>query len=237
LFPAPGNTGGRGGRPEKHGRRLVLEAVSYLIRAGSAWRASPRELPPPQAAHGAFHRRVGAGVRVRIHDALPDLVRSRAGQDRLPATAVTDPVSVQGTHTVPTAIRGHDAEKRVNGHRPHRGGRERAATGCGRHGSRKPGPRQRSAPARPATGTLLHRHLDLDRGRLRRATRRARPESTGPDGRSGRTHRRSRRRQGPATQRDRRTDVPPGSANTDGTHTTTKPCPNTTRPPPTPPRP
>ena len=27
LLPAPGNTAGRGGRPEKHSRRLVLDAI------------------------------------------------------------------------------------------------------------------------------------------------------------------------------------------------------------------
>src|SRR5438477_8822256 len=34
LLPPPGNTGGRGGRPEKHPRRRVLDAIFYLVRGG-----------------------------------------------------------------------------------------------------------------------------------------------------------------------------------------------------------
>ncbi|GAA2378872.1 transposase [Nonomuraea africana] len=35
LLPAAGSTGGRGGRPEKWDRRLVLDAIFYLIDAQS----------------------------------------------------------------------------------------------------------------------------------------------------------------------------------------------------------
>lgn len=41
LLPAAGSTGGRGGRPEKWDRRLVLDAIFYLVRGGIAWRALP----------------------------------------------------------------------------------------------------------------------------------------------------------------------------------------------------
>ena len=34
LLPPPGNIQGRGGRPEKHPRRLVLDAIFYLVRGG-----------------------------------------------------------------------------------------------------------------------------------------------------------------------------------------------------------
>jgi transposase len=39
LLPAARSTGGRGGRPEKWDRRLVLDAIFYLVRGGIAWRA------------------------------------------------------------------------------------------------------------------------------------------------------------------------------------------------------
>jgi len=38
LLPAPGNSAGRGGRPEKHCRRLVMDAIFYLVRGGIACR-------------------------------------------------------------------------------------------------------------------------------------------------------------------------------------------------------
>src|SRR3954469_4538203 len=43
-LPPPGNTGGRGGRPEKHDRRRVLDVIFYLVRGGIAWVALPAEL-------------------------------------------------------------------------------------------------------------------------------------------------------------------------------------------------
>src|SRR5512135_2576976 len=49
LLPAPGNTAGRGGRPEKHSRRLVLDAIFYLVRGGIVWRncrSGSRRRPP-----------------------------------------------------------------------------------------------------------------------------------------------------------------------------------------------
>ncbi|MEU7630291.1 transposase [Nocardia sp. NPDC049220] len=37
LSPLPGNHAGRGERPEKWPRPLVLDAVFYLVRGGIAW--------------------------------------------------------------------------------------------------------------------------------------------------------------------------------------------------------
>jgi hypothetical protein len=49
LLPPPGNTRGRGGRPETHDRRRILDAIFYLVRGGLAWRALPAEFPPWQS--------------------------------------------------------------------------------------------------------------------------------------------------------------------------------------------
>lgn len=46
LLPPPGNTAGRGGRGEKHPRRLVLDAIFYLVRGGIAGAGLPREFRP-----------------------------------------------------------------------------------------------------------------------------------------------------------------------------------------------
>jgi transposase len=56
LLPAAGSTGGRGGRPEKWDRRLVLDAIFYLVRGGIAWRALPAEFPPHQTVYALFRR-------------------------------------------------------------------------------------------------------------------------------------------------------------------------------------
>jgi transposase len=84
LLPPPGNTGGRGGRPEKHHRRRVLDAIFYLVRGGIAWRALPAEFPPAMTVYGLFRRWAAAGVWARIHDALRDRARDGPGGSRAP---------------------------------------------------------------------------------------------------------------------------------------------------------
>ena len=56
LLPAAGSTGGRGGRPEKWDRRLVLDAIFYLVRDGIAWRALPAGFPRHCCIKRSAHR-------------------------------------------------------------------------------------------------------------------------------------------------------------------------------------
>jgi transposase len=119
LLPPPGNTAGRGGRPEKHPRRLVLDAIFYLVRGGIAWAALPRDFPPHQTVYGLFGRWARQGIWQQIHDALRDLVRVHEGRDPLPTAAIIDSQSVRGADTVPGTTRGYDAGKKVNGRKRH----------------------------------------------------------------------------------------------------------------------
>lgn len=119
LLPPPGNTGGRGGRPEKHCRRTVLDAIFYVVRGGIAWRQLPSEFPPPKTVHAIFTRWVRAGSWRTIHDALRDRLRVRAGRDARPTAAVIDSQSIQGADTVPRISRGYDAGKKTNGRKRH----------------------------------------------------------------------------------------------------------------------
>lgn len=119
LLPAPGNTAGRGGRPEKHPRRLVLDAIFYLVRGGIAWRQLPVGFPPPTTVYDRFRAWAKAGVWQAIHDALRDLVRVYEGRDPLPTAAIIDSQSVRGADTVPRTSRGYDAGKKINGTKRH----------------------------------------------------------------------------------------------------------------------
>jgi transposase len=119
LLPPPGNTAGRGGRPEKHPRRLMLDAIFYLVRGGIAWAALPRDFPPHQTVYGLFGRWAPQGMWQQIHDALRDLVRVHEGRDPLPTAAIIDSQSVRGADTVPGTTRGYDAGKKVNGRKRH----------------------------------------------------------------------------------------------------------------------
>ncbi|MFC4950060.1 IS5 family transposase [Pseudonocardia sp. GCM10023141] len=119
LLPPPGNTTGRGGRPEKHPRRLILDAIFYLVRGGIAWAVLPREFPPQQTVYGLFGSWARHGVWQQIHDALRDLVGLHQGRDPLPTAAIIDSQSVRAADTVARTTRGYDAGKKVNGHKRH----------------------------------------------------------------------------------------------------------------------
>jgi transposase len=119
LLPPPGNTRGRGGRPEKHDRRRILDAIFYLNQGGIAWRALPKEFPPYQTVYGFFRRWTKSGLWQQVHDMLRDLVRLHAGRDPQPTAAVIDSASVRGADTVPAATRGYDGGKKVNGRKRH----------------------------------------------------------------------------------------------------------------------
>ncbi|MFG1792992.1 IS5 family transposase [Nocardia sp. NPDC049149] len=119
LLPRPGNTGGKGGRGEKHPRRLVLDAIFYLVRGGIAWRALPTDFPPAMTVYDIFCRWTKAGVWQRITDVLRDRIRVRAGRSPAPTAAIIDSQSVRAADTVPAASRGWDNGKKVGGRKRH----------------------------------------------------------------------------------------------------------------------
>ena len=61
LLPAPGSTAGRGGRPEKHCRRVIVDAILYIVRGGIAWRQLPVEFPPAATVYAVFARWARSG--------------------------------------------------------------------------------------------------------------------------------------------------------------------------------
>jgi hypothetical protein len=45
-----------GGRPEKHPRRDIVDAVLHVVRTGCAWRQPPADFPPWQTVYWYFVR-------------------------------------------------------------------------------------------------------------------------------------------------------------------------------------
>ncbi|MFB9386709.1 transposase [Pseudonocardia petroleophila] len=54
LLPAPGNTRGKGGPPERHPCRLVLDAIFYLVVGGIASAALPHDFLPAKTVYGLY---------------------------------------------------------------------------------------------------------------------------------------------------------------------------------------
>jgi transposase len=86
-----------GGRPPKHPRRELVDAMLYILRSGGAWRLLPHEFPPWQTGYHYFRQWRDDGSWERINTALRERVRIRAGRDPQPSGAILDSQSVKTT--------------------------------------------------------------------------------------------------------------------------------------------
>lgn len=104
---------GQRGTPVHYSRRELVNACSYVLRTGCAWRLLPTTFPPWQAVYKAFARWAAAGVFEQMQDRLREQWRSRMGRSNEPTAAVIDAqsnrASPQGGES------GFDAAKKVKG--------------------------------------------------------------------------------------------------------------------------
>ncbi|ALE86299.1 transposase [Pseudonocardia sp. HH130629-09] len=111
LLPAAG----AGGRPEKHARRDVVDAILYVVRAGCAWRALPVDFPPWQTVYWYFNRWEQQRVTEQILPIVRRQLRADEGRDPEPSAGIIDSQSVRSADTVGRDTRGYDAGKKING--------------------------------------------------------------------------------------------------------------------------
>lgn len=83
------------GRPIRHDRRTMWDAVFYLVRSGASWRMMPSDLPPYKAVFAFFARARDSGLLERIYERLHALWRERSGRDHLPSAGAVDSQSVK----------------------------------------------------------------------------------------------------------------------------------------------
>ena len=104
---------GQRGTPVHYSRRDLVNACSYVLRTGCAWRLLPDTFPPWQAVYKAFSRWVEAGVFEQMQDRLREQWRTRMGRASTPSAAVID---AQSTRASPQGGEsGFDAGKKVKG--------------------------------------------------------------------------------------------------------------------------
>lgn len=86
-----------GGRPPKHPRRELVNAMLYVLRSGEAWRLLPHDLPPWQTVYHYFRLWRDDGSWARINAILREQVRGRAGRQATPSGAILDSQSAKTT--------------------------------------------------------------------------------------------------------------------------------------------
>jgi putative transposase len=106
------------GRPPRHTRREIFNAVFYLVRTGCAWRYLPKEYPPWKTVYHYFRVWRTEGLFKRINKRLRRLVRKRAGREAQSSAAILDSQSVKTADTARGAV-GFDSGKRIKGRKRH----------------------------------------------------------------------------------------------------------------------
>ncbi|MEV8022934.1 IS5 family transposase [Streptomyces sp. NPDC086554] len=119
LLPVPACQTPRGGRPEAHPRREIVDALRYLVDTGCKWSALPQDYPPFQTVFGFFSRWSARGVFNLIRDQLRRRIRRSTGTSPHPVAAVIDSQSVKVAATVPRSTSGYDAGKKTPGRKRH----------------------------------------------------------------------------------------------------------------------
>ena len=93
VYP-PAKTG-RTGRPRKYPLREIWNAIFYQARNGCSWRSLPHDFPPYNIVWDHFWRWRNNGTLTRIHDALREKVRTKAGKEPAPSAAIIDSQSLR----------------------------------------------------------------------------------------------------------------------------------------------
>ena len=86
----------RGGNKRTVDVREVVDGVMYILGTGCQWAALPKDLPPRSTVHDDFVRWQCDGTLGRLHHALYEQARERAGKEASPTTAIVDSQSVKG---------------------------------------------------------------------------------------------------------------------------------------------
>jgi transposase len=104
-----------GGRPEKHSRRAIVDAILYVVRTGCSWRQLPADFPPWQTVYWYFNQWEQANVTEKILPVVRTQLRVQEGRNPEPSAGLIDSQSVKGADTVGRDTRGYDAGKKING--------------------------------------------------------------------------------------------------------------------------
>ena len=102
----------------EHSMREVFNGLRWMVRAGTAWRLMPHDLPPWYTVYQQSQRWLKAGVFEAIVHDLRAVLRLAAGRTEEPSAAIFDSRTLQSTPESGTRA-GYDGAKRRRGSKVH----------------------------------------------------------------------------------------------------------------------
>ena len=101
------------GRPLRHDRRKIVNAIFYITRSGCQWRMLPKDFPPWEVVYYYFQKWNREGIWEQVLDALNEKDRLRQGRGRKPSYGIIDSQSSKTQYN--SDERGIDGGKKGKG--------------------------------------------------------------------------------------------------------------------------
>ena len=101
------------GRPLKHNRREIVNAIFYITRSGCQWRMLPQDFPPWDLVYSYFQKWNREGTWEQALDLLNEKDRRRQGREAKPSYGIVDSQSSKTQYN--SDERGIDGGKKGEG--------------------------------------------------------------------------------------------------------------------------
>lgn len=101
------------GRPLRHSRRHIVNAIFYITKSGCQWRMLPKDFPPWRTVYDYFKQWCVSGIWEKVLDILNRQHRLKQGRQGAPSYGIIDSQSVKTQYN--SDERGIDGGKKGKG--------------------------------------------------------------------------------------------------------------------------